>query len=275
MLDFLTAAIENNFLLYALLAALLSSISCGIIGTYMVSKKLTFLTGGISHSVLGGMGLIYYLNFIYSLNINPIYGAIVFAILAALIIGVISLKKEYDTDTIIASIWALGMGIGIIFIALTPAYNQSLTTYLFGNILMVSKFDLYLISVLNLIILVLSIIFFNKFLYIIFDEEFSRLKGINVSFYYLLMLVLISLTIVSLIQVVGLILIIALLAIPPSISKKYVKTIKQMMVLSTLLGALFSFIGLYISYELNIPSGASIVLVASISFLISTLIKKR
>jgi zinc transport system permease protein len=275
MLDFLNAAIENNFLLYALLAALLSSISCGIIGTYMVSKKLTFLTGGISHSVLGGMGLIYYLNFIYSLDINPIYGAIVFAILAAIIIGIISLKKEYDTDTIIASIWALGMGIGIIFIALTPAYNQSLTTYLFGNILMVSKLDLYIISTLNFIILSLSILFYSKFLYIIFDEEFAKLKGINVSFYYLLMLILISLTIVSLIQVVGLILIIALLAIPPSIAKKYVKTIKQMMILSILLGAFFSFIGLYISYELNIPSGASIVLSASVFFLISILIKKR
>ncbi|MCX6113519.1 MAG: metal ABC transporter permease [Proteobacteria bacterium] len=274
MTGFFSALLINPFLQYALIAGVLASIACGIIGTYVVTKKITFLSGGIAHTVLGGVGIACYLNKIYGTNIPPLYGAMVVALIAAIAIGLINLYSEYESDTVIGALWSLGMAVGVIFISMTPGYNTDLMSYLFGNILMVSKSDLYLMITLDVVIIFLGLLFYNKFTAICFDEEFARVKGIRVTFYYLLLLCLTALTIVALIQVVGLILVIALLIMPAAIAKQYVNNMWKMMLVAVILGILFTFSGLLISYEPNLPSGAMIILVTSFFFIVSILHKK-
>lgn len=261
--------LANTFIQYALICGLLSSVACGIVGTYAVSKKITFIAGSIAHTVLAGMGIVYYFNYVYFLNVNPLVGAFITAVIASFIIGIIHIKKLYDMDTIISVIWALGMGIGIVFIAITPGYSQDLNNYLFGNILMVSESDLYIITIVDILIITLSIYFYNKFLAICFDEEFLKTRKINVTFYYIFLLILISLTIVTLIQMLGLILVIALISIPPSIARRFTIKMHNVMILSVILGVFFTISGILISYYINIPSGASIVIIASLFFIIS------
>jgi len=274
MTGFFSALLVNPFLQYALIAGVLASIACGIIGTYVVTKRITFLSGGISHTVLGGVGIACYLNKIYGTNIPPLYGAMVVGLIAAIAIGLINLYSEHESDTVIGALWSLGMAVGVIFISMTPGYNTDLMSYLFGNILMVTKSDLYLMITLDLVIIFLGILFYNKFTAICFDEEFSRVKGIKVTFYYLLLLCLTALTIVALIQVVGLILVIALLIMPAAIAKQYVNKMWKMMLVAVILGILFTFSGLLISYEPDLPSGAMIILVTSFFFIVSIIQKK-
>ena len=198
----------------------------------------------------------------------------VVALMAAVIIGLINLYSEHGSDTVIGALWSLGMAVGVIFISMTPGYNTDLMSYLFGNILMVTKVDLYLMIILDVVIIFLGILFYNKFIAICFDEEFARVKGMNVTFYYLLLLCLTALTIVALIQVVGLILVIALLTMPAAIAKQYVNSMWKMMIVAVILGILFTFSGILLSYEPDLPSGAMIILVTSFFFIISTIHKK-
>ncbi len=274
MHSFIDAMINYSFMQYALLAGLLASVACGISGTYVVTKKISLLAGGISHTVLGGVGFVLYLNKVHGTNIPPIYGAMAVALLSAIIIGLVDLYSEYDTDTIISVMWSLGMATGVIFISITPGYSTDLMSYLFGNILMVTKQDLYILTIINAIVILTGIIFYNKLTAVCFDEDFARLKGINVGFYYLLLLCITALTIVALIQVVGLILVIALLTMPAAIAKQYVKNMRQMMIMAVILGTLFTTSGLVASYEPDLPSGATIIVITSVFFLLSMLHKK-
>ena len=274
MISFFSAILHNPFLQYAIIAGILASVACGIMGTYVVTKKITFLSGGIAHTVLGGVGLACYLNKIYGVHIPPLYGALAIALIAAVIIGLIDIYSDYESDTVIAALWSLGMAVGVIFISITPGYNTDLMSYLFGNILMVSKADLYLMLALDLIIIFLGLLLYNKFAAICFDEEFTRVKGIMVTFYYLLLLCLTALTIVALIQVVGLILVIALLIMPAAIAKQYVNSMWKMMLVAIILGIFFTFLGLFLSYGPDLPSGAMIIMVTSFFFIVSIIHKK-
>lgn len=265
-MEFFDALASQSFLRYALLAGLLASVGCGIMGTYVVVKKLNFLAGGIAHSVLGGMGVAYFF------GNNPLYGALITSIIAALLIGWVKLKCQEDEDIMIAALWSVGMAIGILFISKTPGYSIDLMSYLFGNILMVSEREILLMAVLNLGMVVTVIIFFQQFLAVCFDEEFARIRGVNVEFYYLLLLCMVALTVVLLIQVVGLILVIALLTLPAAIAAKFRHSIRQIMLMAVLLGAVFSVGGLVISYQLNLPSGATIILVAGLTYLLLTIV---
>ncbi len=273
-MEFLNAIATNPFLQYALIAGLLASISCGVVGTYIVTKKISLVSGGIAHTILGGVGLVCFLNKIYGMDIPPLYGALVVAIVAALIIGLVKIYSEHDSDTIIAALWSVGMAVGVIFIALTPGYNNDLMSYLFGNILMVTKHDLYLLVTLDSLVIIVGVTLYHKLSAICFDEDFARVKGLNVTFYYLLLLCLTAITIVTLIQVVGLILVIALLTIPAAIAKQYSNSMWKMMVWAVILGLFFTFTGLAVSYGPDLPSGAMIIIVASLSFAISTIYKK-
>ncbi|MFH1223108.1 MAG: metal ABC transporter permease [Pseudomonadota bacterium] len=273
MMEFITALGANSFLQYALLAGVLASISCGVIGTYVVTKKISLVSGGISHTVLGGVGLAYFLNTVHGTHIPPLYGALVFAILSALIIGFVKRYSEHDSDTIIAAMWSTGMAIGVIFIALTPGYNTDLMSYLFGNILMVTKHDLYLMMTLDITVIIVGVALYNKLCAICFDEDFAKIKGVNVTFYYLLLLCLTAVTIVTLIQVVGIILVIALLTIPAAIAKQYSNSMWKMMLGAVVLGVLFTVLGLAVSYSPDLPSGAVIIIIASLSLAASTIYK--
>lgn len=268
MSEFLQAALSHSFMQNALLAGLLAAVACGITGTYVVVKKIGYITGGISHSVLGGMGVAYFF------RANPLYGAIAAAILAALIIGVISLKAKQHEDTIIGALWAVGMAVGVIFISRTPGYNVDLMSYLFGNILMVSKENILLIAILDIAIIITVYLFYKRFLAVSFDEEHSTLQGINVTFTYLLLLCIIALTVVILIQVVGLILVIALITLPASIAAHYTNSLKTMMVWASIIGIVLTTGGLALSYGPDFPSGSVIVLLAGALYIISVIVQK-
>jgi len=262
---FLQALARHDFLQNALLAGILASIGCGIVGTYVVVKRIGFLAGGIAHSVLGGMGVAYFF------GVNPIGGALVAAVIAALLIGWVNLRWKEHEDTLIGALWAVGMAIGILFISRTPGYNVDLMSYLFGNILMAPREDVYLMAGLDVVIVVTVVLFYKQFLAVTFDEEFGRLRGVNVELFYLLLLCIVAITVVLLIQIVGLILVIALLTLPAAIAAQYVGTLGRMMVLATAIGMVFTSGGLAISYQPDLPAGATIIVLAGASYLLSTL----
>ncbi|WP_241086897.1 metal ABC transporter permease [Candidatus Vondammii sp. HM_W22] len=266
MNTFIDALLQYSFLQHALIGGLLASIGCGIIGSYVVVKRIGFLAGGISHSVLGGIGVAFFY------GLSPLGGALVAAVMAALLIGWVSMKWKEQEDTLIGALWAVGMAIGVIFISRTPGYNVNLMSYLFGNILMVPVDDAWLMAGMDLLILGTVSLFYRQFIAVSFDEEFARLRGVPVTFFYLLLLCMVAVTVVLLIQVVGLILVIALLTLPAAIAAQYVHSLGKMMVLATLLGMLFTVAGLAIAYEPDLPAGATIILVAGLSYLISVFV---
>lgn len=266
MTDFFTALIAHSFLQTALLAGLLASVGCGVIGTFVVVKRITFMAGGIAHAVLGGMGAALYY------GIDPLLGALAAAILAALIIGMVRLKWQAQEDTLIGALWAVGMAIGILFIAKTPGYATDLMSFLFGNILLVPPQELWLMAGLDGILLLTVGAFYRQFLLVTFDEEFARLRGVPVTFFYLLLLCLVAITVVLLIQVVGLILVIALLTLPAAIAGHYVHSLAGMMGLATLLGGAFTTLGLGFSYAPDLPAGPTMILLAGGVYIASALL---
>lgn len=268
MTEFFTALSEYTFLQNAIIACLLASVSCGVIGSYVVVKKISFLTGGIAHSVLAGMGMAYFY------NVSPILGAIIAALVSSILIGWINLRWKEHEDVLIAAFWSAGMAIGILFLSRTPGYNVDLMSYLFGNILLISESDLLLMLVLDVVVFSIVMICYKHFLVSVFDEEFAKLHGINTEFFYILLLCLISITIVILIQLVGLILVIALLTLPAAIANQYVTSLYKMFFLSAVVCAVISIGGVAISYEPDLPTGSVIVLLACASYFISVFIKQ-
>lgn len=249
--------LQYTFIQNALAAAILASIACGIIGVYVVVKKIVFITGGIAHASFGGIGLAYYL------RIDPMLGVTPFSLFSALVMGTVSKKSKIPEDSAIGILWSVGMSLGIIFVYLTPGYAPNLMTYLFGNILMVPHSDLYLMLFLDAMIVATVYLFYKEFLALCFDEEFTTVQGVPTQKLYLLLLCIIALTIVVLIKVVGIILVIALLTIPATLSRKFTHNLKRMMGISIFFGTVISFIGLGLSYVLDVPSGATIILVLS------------
>ncbi len=270
MIEFFSAVAEFSFLQKALLAGVLAGIACGVVGPYIVARRISYIGGGIAHSVLGGMGAAYFFSNVFEWEgLHPLYGAVAAALLSAVVIGLVSLRARQREDTIISAVWAIGMAVGIIFIMKTPGYNENLMSYLFGNILMVSSQDLWQIAGLDLLILSFVILFYNKFLVICFDEEFARARGINIEFYYLLLLCLTALTVVVLVTVVGVVMVIALFTLPVAIAGYFTRTLWQTMILSTITTILLTIFGLGISYHFDLPSGATIILLAGFTFLIT------
>jgi zinc transport system permease protein len=267
MLEFFAVLRDQTFMQNAVIIGLLASVACGVMGTYVVVRRIVFVSGGISHTVLGGMGIAYYYGF------DPIHGAIVSALVAALVIGFVSLRYHQYEDTLIGALWAIGMAVGILFIYKTPGYNVDLMSYLFGNILMVETDSIRVLGYLDAFIILSVILFYKRFLAVCFDEEYSRLQGIGVVGTYLLLLCLIALTVVILIQVVGIILVIALLTLPAATARHYARSLGQMMILASILGALFTTSGLMVSYEPNLPAGATIIVVAGLAYLFATAVK--
>lgn len=264
-MGFFESLLQHAFLQHALLGGILASIGCGVMGTYVVVKRIGYLAGGIAHCVLGGMGIAYFF------GKSPMAGALVAALIAALIIGLVSLRWREQEDTLIGALWALGMAIGILFITRTPGYNVDLMSYLFGNILLIPKHQLYLLTALDAVILLLVALFYKQLLAVSFDEEFASLRGVQVEVVYLLLLCLVALTVVILIQVVGLILVIALLTLPAAIAGQYVRSLGTMMLIATGLGVVFTSTGLAAAFDLDLPSGPMIILLAGTVYFLSTI----
>lgn len=269
MTEFFHALLNYTFMQHALLACILASIGCGIIGTYVVVKRIGFLAGGIAHTVLAGMGIAYFMEG------SPLVGALITAVLAGVLIAWINLNWKQNEDILIAAFWSVGMAIGILFISQTPGYTVDLMSYLFGNILLVSREDLVLMVILD-IVLVLIIFMFNKqILATTFDEEFAKLRGIHTEYFYILLLTMVALTVVLLIQIVGLVLVLALLVLPSASAFQFVHSIKKIMLLSILICLLSTLSGLAISFQPNLPSGATIIIVSAIIYILSVLFGRK
>jgi len=260
--------LQYEFMRNALLAAILVSIACGIVGTFVVVKKIVFISGGITHAAFGGIGLGYFL------GINPILTAIPFSLLSAIGIGIMSKRTKISEDSAIGILWAVGMATGILFIGLTPGYAPDLFSYLFGSILTVPFSDIIIMIVLDIIIIVTVLVLYKEFQALSFDEEFSEITGVPTRTLYLLLLCLVALSIIVLIKVIGIILVIALFTIPTAIAKQFTNKLKKLIIYSTMSATVLTVAGLWLSYFFDLPSGAVIVLVLAFVFFISVLIKK-
>ena len=267
MIQFLTTLWSYGFMRNALLAGVLVSIACGIIGTLVVLNRIVFISGGIAHAAYGGVGIAYFL------GADPVLGAVGFSLLSSLAMGLVHRKEGQRADTIIGVMWAIGMAIGIIFLSLSPGYKADLMSYLFGSILAVSTMDLWLMAGIALLSLVFMLLFYWKLLALSFDQTFATVRNVPVGPLYLAMITLIGLTVVIAMRVVGLIMVIALLTIPPAIANLYLKDMRAIMALSAALSMLLCTVGLIISYVLNLPSGAVIILVAGLAYVLAALIR--
>ncbi|MGM5485445.1 MAG: metal ABC transporter permease [Nanobdellota archaeon] len=256
-----------QFLQNAGLVAVLASIAAGIIGTYIVVKRMSLITGSIAHTSFGGLGLAYYLGF------NPLYGATLFSVAASFIITYVRKKARERLDTLLSAIWAFGMAVGLIFIFMTPGYSSNLFTYLFGNILMVGTSELWLILVLDIVLIGAVVLFYNSFKAVTFDEEFARVRNLPVNLIYLLLFILIALSVVMLIRIVGIILMIALLTIPAATSHLFSGKLRPMMIWSSLISLVSILSGLFVSYFFDLPTGPVIILAVTIIYIAGMVIK--
>ena len=256
-------ALEFEFMRNALTAGLLTSIACGIIGTLVVLNRKVFISAGIAHAAYGGVGLGYYL------RVNPMWSALVFSLLAALGMGVVERNTQERSDTLIGVMWAVGMAMGVILIDLTDGYKTDLMSFLFGSVLTVATSDLICMAILDLVIIVVVAIFHKELLALSFDELFATVQNVPVERLYYVLICMIAITVVMLMRVVGLIMVIALLTMPAAISSIYVRDMRKMMVVASVLGMLFTTAGLWLSYTLDLTSGATIILVATCFYFLS------
>lgn len=265
--------LQFPFFRQALAAGLLASVACGIVGSYVVAKRIASISGGLSHAAFGGVGLG------YLIGIPPMVGASVFALLCGAGIGVFYRRMRLNLDTLIAMVWSGGMALGILFVALAPGYAPDLMSYLFGSILYASREYVVFVLLLDLVILGAVLLFHRQFQAVAFDEEFAEVAGVRVGLVLQGLLALISLAVVTLIRVVGVILVIALLTIPAAVARQWADSLSRMMVLASLLGAACSTAGLYLAYwlssglEIDAPTGPLIILLALVLYGASSLVR--
>lgn len=272
MADFFHDAFLYDFLRNALLGGLLASVGSSVIGSFVTVRRISYIAGAISHACLGGMGLARFLSRTFAWPwLTPLFGALIFALLSAWLIGFVSSRGKEREDSVLSALWSVGMATGILFIFITPGYKDDLMSYLIGNILLISSADLGLLIGLDVIIVTVVALFYGKFLALCFDEEFARLRGIRTATYNYVLLTMIALTVVVLSQVVGLIMVIALLTLPAATAGVFTRKLSVLMVIAGLLSALYLVVGLWISYAPNLPSGAVIILLAGAVYLTAVL----
>lgn len=261
---------KYQFLQYAIFGGLLASVACGFVGSFVVVRRATYAAGAIAHCVLGGMGAARYMQRVHGVDwMTPLLGATIAAVIAAVIIAAVTVSGRQREDTVLSAIWAIGMAVGISFITATPGYYEDLMSYLFGNILMVGETDLVHMAVLDVVIVTLMFCFYDKFLVICFQPELARQRGMQVWAYHTLLLVLISLTVVLLTQVVGLIMVIALLTLPAATALHFAQRLWVAMFIATALCFLFTFSGIALSYGPELPAGATVIEVAGATYLLA------
>ncbi|MCB2213849.1 metal ABC transporter permease [bacterium] len=264
----MSGILSYGFMRNALAAGVLVSLACGVIGTLVVLKRMVFISGGVAHTAYGGIGLAFYF------GVNPLLGALTFSLGASLLMGWAQRTTRQRPDTLIGVMWAIGMAIGIVFADLTPGYKADLMSYLFGSILAVTTTDLWLMLIVDVIVIAVVVLFYKEFQATAFDESFARTRNLPVNFLYILLVTMIGLAVVMLMRVVGLIMIIALLTIPAAIGSLFLKSMDKIMWLATGLSVLFTIGGLILSYTLNLTSGATIILVAGMAYLIALLVRR-
>lgn len=265
-MDFFTSLISYSFLQNAFIAAVLSGIACGIVGTYIVSRRMVFLSGGITHASFGGIGIAYYL------GLNPIGGAMVFAVLSAIGVEWASAKGRIREDSAIGIVWSVGMAIGLLFIYLTPGYATNLMTYLFGDVLTVSHSNIIALAVLAVVLIGVMLFFGRPIIYAAFDREFAKSQGVRADAILTLMTVLTSVAIVLSIRIVGIVLLISLLTIPPVIASSFTKSYMRIVTLSSLFAVIGNVVGLYVAYKIDLPVGVSTIILLAIALFVVKLL---
>jgi len=265
--NFLTA-LQFDFMRNALIAGVLVSLAAGIVGVYVVLNRVAVLSGGIAHAAYGGVGMAYFFGF------DPLLGGMLFGLFAALAMNIVQRKTHQRADTLIGVMWAAGMAVGIIFVDISPGYKVDLMSFLFGSLLAVSTYEIYIIALLDAIVLLTVFALYRELLAISYDETFAIVRGVPVNVISMILTALIALTVVMMMRVVGLILVIALLTLPAAIAGLFARDMRQMMVLASGLGMVFTVSGLWLSYRYNLTSGAAIILVAVAAYLLGLLVKK-
>ena len=260
---------QFQFMQNAIIVCLLASILCGVIGVIVVVKRMVIVAGGVAHGAYGGLGLS------VLLGISPQIGILGFALILALIMAAITAENNGRADTVIGVLWASGMAVGIIFIDMTKGYTADLMSFLFGSLLIVSKEDIVLTAFFSLLSVILFMRFRRHILAFIYDSDFAKIRGVNVTAIHYVVTVMISLSTVVLIRVAGLILVIALLTIPAHIAERYSRSLGGMMIISGILCALFSMTGLVFAWKYDITAGAGIVLTAACAYGIVQLLPRR
>ena len=277
MHEFLQALLHPDIpvLRHAMLVGVLSSVAFGIVGTFVVTRRITFIAAAIAHCVLGGVGAALYLSARFGLTwLEPIYGALPAALMAALIVGIVSLRAREREDTVIGAVWAVGMALGLLLLAKTPGYNKDTMSYLFGDILLIARRDVWLVAGLDLVVVAVAVFFYNKLLAVCFDEEFARTRGLAVERYYLLLLCLIAVTIVLLVYLVGIVLVIALLTLPAAVAGQFSRRMAWIMGIAVLLCMVFSTAGIALSYPYDLPSGPTIIVTGAAVYLAVLAVKR-
>lgn len=268
--------LQFPFVQRMLIAGFLASIACGIIGTYVVVKRIVFISGGIAHTTFGGIGFAYYLQYMGILHIEPLIGAMIFALISAIIIGLPFIRKRLREDSTIGILWVVGMALGVLFLSQVDRsiiIVQDPVSILFGNVLLIKMQDLYLMLGLVILIIFITILLYKDLQILTFDEEFARISGIKVDLLYLMLMILIALTTVVLIKVVGVILVIAMLTIPAAISNLFTHNLRNMMIFAIIIGCIVSFYGSIISLNYDLPPGATIVVSLVFIFIVAILLK--
>ncbi len=264
---FFQAVFSHPLLQYSLAAAFLVSLAGGVMGSFVVIKRLAFITGGIAHSVLAGIGLSVWLQNAFHIHlITPLTGALLAGVFSALLLGKVHLDYREREDSIIAAIWSVGMALGVLFLSLTPGPKIELGNYLVGNILWIGSSEILLLLGLDLFILLAVALYYHKFLTLCFDEKQARLQGLNVKRLYFLLLILIAVTVVLFIQIVGAVLVITALIIPPTIANLFTRFFPLMILLAIGLCLFFSYLGIFMAFRLDWPAGATIALVTGIAY---------
>lgn len=276
MTDFLDAVQNIPLIRYALLAGIVSSLTFGVVGSFVVTRRIGYIAAAIAHSILGGIGASIYFNRVYDLPwLTPMVGAVVAALLSAAIIGWVSLRAGEREDTIIGAIWAFGMTTGLLFIHYAPGKAVSLESFIFGNILLTSKSDVVATVTLGTLILVLVTLFYHKLVAVCFDEEFARLRGVSSNAYYLLLLAITAISMVLLVRVAGIVLSLALLVLPAATASRFSRSLWIIMLSAVILTLVYNTAGLAISFQFDIPTGPFIVLSASVVYALSFLVRRH
>jgi zinc transport system permease protein len=267
MLTFFDALQTNPLLVWAIIAGLISSVVGGVIGSYVVVKRIAFISGSIAHSVVGGIGFFLWLGRAQAIPwASPLAGALLASVISAAIIGWIHMFYRQREDSAIAAVWSLGMATGVLFLSRTPGFSVELTNFLVGNILWVSPSDLVILAILDVIVIGTVLFLYQRLLAICFDEDQARLQGVKVHSLYILLLILIAITVVLLMQTVGVILVMTMLTLPAAIANVFTKQLWKMMILSVLASALFSLVGTFLAFHLDWPVGPTIALLAGMSY---------
>lgn len=252
----------------ATLASLIASVNFGVVGTYVVARRITYIAAAIAHSVLAGIGFALFARAHFGWDwCPPLLGAIAAAVLSAVIIGYVSLYLREREDTIISVVWAVGMSTGLLFLYYSPGFNGNLESFLVGSILYIAPADLWIMGALGVVVVLLCLLFYNPLMAVCFDEEFARLRGVNVPLFFMILLILTSLSVVLLVQLAGIVLAIALIVLPAAAGLHATSKLWHAMCLATVLAMIQSTLGIAWSYSVEIPAGPAIILLAAVFYL--------